>query len=390
MDPQPFQIHLDQAVLDDLKVRLARSRPPPPIEAKSWESGPDPDWMRGLIDYWRDGFDWRAQEAALNRFAHFRAEVDGTDIHYIREPGRGERPLPILLTHGFPDSFARFLKLIPLLTDPEAHGGEAADAFEVIVPSLPGYGFSGPPADGGIFKVADLWHGLMTQVLGFRRYGAHGGDWGSTVTEGLMRQHAGDLVGIHLTDVPFWHAFRKPGKLTAAEARYFEAIEDFQTKGQGAYAMIQGARPLALADGLNDSPLGLAAWIVEKFERWSDCGGAVERAFSKDELLTNVTIYWGTQTIGSSFQPYADLMQAGPLHWIGEVAREKLGAADTPTGFAMFPKDLSHPPREWAERFFNVQRWTDMPHGGHFAAMEAPDLLAGDIRAFFRPLRHPQ
>jgi microsomal epoxide hydrolase len=294
-----------------------------------------------------------------------------------------------LLTHGFPDSFYRFDKLIPLLTDPAAHGGDPTDAFDVVAPSLPGFGFSeARPGKGGVFGFGDLWHELMTRALGYDRFGAHGGDWGTTVTEHLSRSHAGSLVGIHLTDVPFFHSFQKPDDLSPDERKYFDAIDRFQ-KEIGAYAMIQGTRPRTAAPALNDSPAGLAAWIVEKFEEWSDCDGNVETRFSKDELLTNVMIYWVTGTIGSSFQPYRDFMKAGALRWIGEAAKGWIGGGSTkvPAGFAMFPGDLSNPPREWAERFFNVQRWSVMPSGGHFGAMEEPELLAAEIREFFRPLR---
>jgi pimeloyl-ACP methyl ester carboxylesterase len=226
----------------------------------------------------------------------------------------------------------------------------------------------------------------MTDVLGYPRYSAHGGDWGSFVTEQIARSHGGAVVGVHLTDVPFWHSFQKPDDVSAAETDYLQTLEDFQMQ-EGAYAMIQGTRPLTLANGLNDSPAGLAAWLIEKFQRWSDCDGDIERSFSKDELLTNVMMYWATQTVGSAFLPYYGVMQAGLPRWILEGAKAKLGSNDTPAGFAIAIKDPTHPPRAWAERFFNVVRWTEMPKGGHFAAMEQPQLLAEEIRAFFRPLR---
>jgi pimeloyl-ACP methyl ester carboxylesterase len=273
------------------------------------------------------------------------------------------------------------------LADPGAHGADPADAFDVVVPSLPGYGFSESRANsGGLFGFGDLWHELMTEALGYERFGAHGGDWGSTVTEHLARSHAQSLIGIHLTDVPFWHMFQKPDDLSADERTFLDQVERWQ-KEDGAYAMIQGTRPRTLAVGLHESPAGLAAWIVEKFQQWSDCGDDVERSFTKDELLTNVMIYWLTSTIASSFQPYRDVVHAGGMRWMTEAAKKWLGSSKTPAGFACFPKDISHPPREWAERFFSVQRWTVMPRGGHFAALEAPQLLAEDIRAFFRPLR---
>jgi len=261
------------------------------------------------------------------------------------------------------------------------------DAFHVVAPSLPGYAFSEPrTAGGGLFGFGDLWHQLMNEALGYERFGAHGGDWGSTVTEHLARSHSASLVGIHLTDIPFWHSFQKPDDPTGAEQRYLDHLERWQRE-EGAYAMIQGTRPRSLAAGMLDSPAGLAAWVVEKFRAWSDCGGEVERSFTKDELLTNIMLYWLTGTIGSSFQPYHDVVRAGAVRWTKEKAKEWVGSSKTPAGFAMFPKDLSSPPREWAERFFNVQRWTAMPRGGHFAALEEPAALAEEIRAFFRPLR---
>jgi pimeloyl-ACP methyl ester carboxylesterase len=206
------------------------------------------------------------------------------------------------------------------------------------------------------------------------------------VTEQLARSHARSLVGVHLTDVPFWHLFQKPQDLSHDEQRYIDTTTEWQQK-DGAYALIQGTRPYTLARGLNDSPVGLAPWIVDKFHAWSDCGGDVEKSFTKDELLTNITLYWVTETIGSSFLPYADFVDAGALTWIVEAFRQWVGSTSVPAAFAMFPKDISHPPREWASRFFNVQRWTEMPRRGHFAALEEPELLVDDIRRFFRPLR---
>ena len=383
---EAFQIDTPDEALDDLARRLSAARLPADSD-DDWSAGTSPAYLRELVAYWRDGFDWRDQEARLNRFHQFRVEVDGTRIHLIHERGRGPAPLPLILTHGFPDSFFRFHKLIPLLTDPAAYGGDPADAFDVVVPSLPGYAFSERrTAAGGLFGFGDLWHALMTETLGYETFGAHGGDWGSTVTEQLARSHASSLLGIHLTDVPFWHIFQKPDDLTSAEKKYLEKNERWQRE-EGAYAMIQATRPRTAAAGLHDSPTGLAAWIVEKFREWSDCGGDIERSYSKDELLTNIMLYWLTGTIESSFQPYHDIMSAGAGRWMKEKAKEWLGSSRTPAAFAMFPKDISSPPREWAERFFNVQRWTAMPRGGHFAALEEPERLAEDLRAFFRPMR---
>jgi len=383
----PFVIAADDAALEDLKRRLERTRHQAWPGDAGWDDGTDPAWLDGLLAYWRDGYDWRAEEAALNRFHHHRAEVDGARLHLIREKGAGPDPLPLILIHGWPDSFYRFYKLIPRLADPAAFGADAADAFDVVVPSLPGYGFSDPrPGHGGVFGFGDVMHRLMTDVLGYERYGAHGGDWGSTVSDQIARSHGEAVVGAHLTDVPFWHALRPPKEPSRAEQKYLDGIKGFQ-QDRGAYALIQGTKPRSLAAGLNDSPAGLAAWIIEKFEAWSDCGGDVERRFSKDELLTNVMIYWLTGTIGTSFQPYRDVMKAGAPRWIAEAAKGWAGSDQTPVGVALFPQDLSAPPREWGERFYNITRWTRMPAGGHFAALEEPDALADEIRAFFRPLR---
>jgi pimeloyl-ACP methyl ester carboxylesterase len=380
----PFEIRVSDDVLADLAVRLEATRLPPEQGPAGWDAGASPAYLRELLEYWRDGYDWRAQEARLNSFAQLRVNVDRADVHFVYERGRGPRPMPLLLTHGFPDSYTRFLKIIPLLTDPASCGADPADSFDVVVPSLPWCGFSKPDAEGGLFDVHQRWHALMTDVLGYARYGAHGGDWGSTITEQLARSHAKSVIGIHLTDVPFWHALRAPAVTTLAEQQYLAHVRRFQEE-QGAYAMIQGRRPQTLADALDDSPLGLAAWLIEKFQRWSDCDDL--SCYTRDELLTNVMVYWVTGSIGSSFTPYFDVMNAGAPRWISEAVKEKLGSGDVPAGFALFPKDLSNPPREWAERFFNVQRWSQFPSGGHFAAMEQPEALAADIRAFFRTLR---
>jgi pimeloyl-ACP methyl ester carboxylesterase len=386
MSLEKFTVHMPQPTLDDLQDRLRRTRWTDEID-DGWTLGTNGGALRALVDHWTTEFDWRRQEEDINRLAQFRATVNGVGVHFVHERGVGDHPLPIILTHGYPDSFLRFAKIIPMLTHPEAFGADPADAFDVVAPSLPGFGFSDKPKKPGtIFRVGDVWHTLMTDVLGYERFAAHGGDWGSTVTEQLARSHARSLVGVHLTDVPFWHLFQKPGDLSHDEQRFLDATTGWQQK-DGAYALIQGTRPYTLARGLNDSPAGLASWIIDKFHAWSDCDGDVERSFTKDELLSNVTLYWVTETIDSSFMPYADFVNAGALTWITEALRQWIGSTDVPAAFAMFPKDISHPPREWAGRFFNVQRWTEMPRGGHFAALEEPEMLVDDIRRFFRALR---
>ena len=384
----PFRIDVAPEVLTDLQHRLKNTRWSYQVGGTHWEAGTDLNYLKDLVDYWQGTYDWRRHEAALNRFAHFKTEVDGIGIHFIHQRGKGPNPFPVILTHGYPDSFYRFAKIIPMLTDPESFGGRAEDSFDVVVPDLPGYGFSDrPPEFGTMFRVNDLWAQLMIDRLGYRKFGAHGGDWGSTVTEQLARSHADSVVAIHLTDVPFGHLFRKPEDPSDAEKKLFKNNEQWLQK-EGAYALIQSSKPQSLAQGLNDSPAGLAAWIVEKLRAWSDCGGDIESRFTKDELLTQVMIYWATEPIGPSFLTYYDYANASVLTWVKEAMKKWIGSSKVPAAFALFPADINHPPREWAERFFNVQRWIEMPHGGHFAAMEAPELLADDIRAWFREFRN--
>ena len=387
-DIQPFRIDVAPQTLSDLQQRLNSTRWTSQIDGTGWDAGTDVNYLKDLVRYWGERFDWRAQERLLNQFEHFKTTVDGTGIHFIHARGKGPAPLPLILTHGYPDSFCRFVKLIPMLTDPVSHGGRAEDAFDVVVPDLPGYGFSDKPVKhGSIFHVHDLWARLMSEKLGYPKFGAHGGDWGSTVTEQLARSHPGSVIAIHLTDVPFGHLLQKhPEDLSSAEKKFLEHNAKWLPK-EGSYATIQSSKPQSLAHGLNDSPAGLAAWIIEKLRAWSDCGGDIESRFSKDELLTQVMIYWVTESIGTSFLPYYDYANAGALQWIEEGVKNWIGSSKVPAAFALFPKDISQPPREWAQRFFNVQRWTEMPRGGHFAALEEPALLAEDIRAWFRQFR---
>jgi pimeloyl-ACP methyl ester carboxylesterase len=383
----PFTINVAQEVLSDLQLRLKNTRWSYQMEGTGWDAGTDLNYLKQLAAYWMDTYNWRERETALNQFHHFRTEVEGAGIHFIHERGKGPNPFPLILTHGYPDSFYRFVNIIPMLTDPESFGGRAEDAFDIVVPDLPGHGFSDKPSTpGAIFRVNDLWARLMEEKLGYRRFGAHGGDWGATVTEQLARSHSDSVVAIHLTDVPFGHLFQKPDDPSPAEEKFFKHNEQWIQK-EGAYALIQSTKPQSLAQGLNDSPAGLAAWIVEKFRAWSDCHGDIESRFTKDELLTHIMIYWVTESIGSSFLTYYDYANATALTWMKEGVKKWTGSSKVPAAFALFPKDISQPPREWAERFFNVQRWTEMPKGGHFAAMEEPELLAEDIRTWFRAFR---
>ncbi len=381
MPVQSFQVNVPQTVLDDLRERLARTRWPDEVEGAGWDYGTDLGYLKTLAAYWRNQFDWRAQEALLNRFAQFRADIHGFGIHFIHARGKGPKPMPIIITHGWPSSFFQMFKIIPLLTDPARHGGDPADSFDVIVPSLPGFGFSDRPHERGmtLARTAELWGRLMTEVLGYQRFAAAGGDLGSGVTRLLAFAHPDLVVGIHLTDVGYPSSSSGQSDLSEAEKQYLSAVQQWVMR-EGAYAMLQSTKPQTLAYGLNDSPMGLAAWIVEKFRSWSGCDGDVERSFSKDEMLTNIMIYWVTETINSSVRMYYENRhQSSPL---------KPGQhIDVPAGVALFPKELALPPREWTERSLRVLRWTEMPRGGHFAAMEEPELLVEDTRAFFRPFR---
>jgi microsomal epoxide hydrolase len=379
--PSPFTLRVADELLGDLKARLERARWPdePPLEP--WSTGTSVAYLKGLVDYWRTGFDWRAQEARLNGFRQFKVPLAGIDLHFIHEAGKGPAPMPLLLSHGWPGSVVEFMRLIPMLTDPASHGGDARDAFTVVAPSLPGYTLSFKPGQPrfGVEAIGEVFAELMTGVLGYRRFAAQGGDWGSFVTSRLAYQFPERMIGIHLNLLPVRRDPQMLANPTAEEKRYLAELTHFLKEETG-YQWIQGTRPQTLAFGLTDSPVGLAAWLVEKFRAWTDCGGNPESAVSRDEMLTNITLYWATGAIGSSFWPYYARMH-GP--WpIPE------GAIAVPTGYVEFPKEILRPPRSVAERVFtNIQRWTVMEQGGHFAALEQPAALAREIREFFRPLR---
>ena len=382
--PQPFTISIDDAVLADLRSRLAATRWPDEIDNEKWEYGTNEHYIRELCDYWQHQFNWKAQEAYLNSFQHYRTTIDDVDLHFICQKGAGKTSVPLLLIHGWPDSFVRFLKIIPLLTAADANGF----SFDVVVPSLPGYGFSGITKEPGMNpkKIAGLLDELMTKELGYNKYIAQGGDWGSTITEQLALYHDESLWAIHLTDVPSQHSMMPVDTPSADEKKYLEEMKIWQ-QTEGGYFMEQSTKPQTLAYGLNDSPAGLAGWIVEKFKVWTDNDGAIEDAITRDELLTNLTIYWVTATINASIRIYYEAMKAlmqsmhNPLQKINPF--DKTGdKSKVPAAFAIFPKDLSRPPKEFAERFFNVQQWSKMSKGGHFAAMEEPQALADNIRMF--------
>src|SRR6266516_709303 len=340
---------------------------------------------------WRtgaDGFDWRAQERWLNGFGHFRAGIDGVRVHFVHERARGGRGIPLILTNGWPSCFAEFLPLVPWLTDPAAHG-MGGPGFDVVIPSLPGYGFSDRPARTGVTcrDTAGLWHRLM-RGLGYRRYGAHGGDFGSAVATFMALDDPAPMLGIHLSNLdvaPYTGPGSRP--LSAAEQAYLAQYQRWRDDDRG-YGAIQSTRPQTVGYGLNDSPAGLAAWVLEKWRAWADSSGDLDATFSRDFLLTVVTLYWATQTIASSMRDYSDNRR-----WQGQ---PRLGPNDrvrVPTAIASFPHTFvpeGEAPREWAERLYEVRRFTRMPRGGHFAPVEAPELVAADIAAFFQDLSNDQ
>jgi pimeloyl-ACP methyl ester carboxylesterase len=382
-EPRPFRVGVPDEVLTDLHERLDRVRWADQIPGSTWEYGTDSTYLRDLVTYWRHGYDWRAQEARINELDHFTVPLAGIDVHFVHAPGVGPDPMPLLLCHGWPGSFWEFHRILPLLTDPGRHGGDPADAFTVVAPSLPGYGFSFRPGQRrfDIGAIAEVLGDLMTEVLGYDSYAAQGGDWGGGIVSRLGADRPKSLVGIHLNLL-----FARPGVTVdpsgepdAEERAALEAV-DHWLKEETGYGWIQGTRPQTLAYALTDSPVGLAAWIVEKFRAWSDCGGDVESRFSRDVLLTNIMLYWVTGAIGSSFWPYYAVRHGSPVLARGQ----RVGV---PTGYAAFPKEIVRPIRRWAEQVYDIRRWTEMPSGGHFAALEEPEALAEDVRAFFRDLR---
>jgi pimeloyl-ACP methyl ester carboxylesterase len=383
MDIQPYKIHIEESLLVDLKRRLHHIRWPRSLDAVNWDEGSSLAFMARLAGYWQSQFDWRAQEARLNRLPQFGATIDGLSVHFVHQRGIGPAPLPLIVTHGWPGSFVEMENILPLLTDPGAHGGDPSDAFHVVVPSLPGYGFSQAPERRGFSssRVAELWLSLMSG-LGYTRFGAQGGDVGAGVSMWLARRFPESIVGFHLNYVSA--GYRPPlgegaPSVTAEEQSYLDVAAAWAAT-EGAYAHMHGTKPQTLAYSLNDSPVGLAAWIVEKFRALSDCDGDIERIFSLDALLTDISLYWFSGTVDSAIRIYRE-NRLDPLHFQpGERVKP-------PVGVALFPHELPMPPRSWVERCLNVSRWTEMQRGGHFAAMEQPELLVEDIRAFFRPLR---
>jgi len=375
MKIKPFTVNILQSILDDLKLRLALTRWPDELSGSAWKYGADLAYMKKLTQYWQHSFDWRKVEREINAYPNFMADIDGHQIHFMHIKSKGKRSVPLIITHGWPGSFLEMMKLIPLLTE------NADFSFDLVIPSIPGFGFSGKPNEAGCNSafVADLWHQLMT-TLGYNRYGAQGGDIGSGISTWLSLKYPSHLIGLHLNYISgSYKPYLKEGEQLTEEVIAFQQTGAEWSAREGAYAHLHATKPLTAAYGLNDSPVGLCAWIIEKFNSWSDNGGDIENVFTKDELLANVTLYWITQTIHSSMRMYNENsknpMVFGQNDYIS-----------VPLAFAEFPKELPTPPRSYIEKGFNVRHWTSMPAGGHFAAVEQPDLLSKDLLYFFSEL----
>jgi pimeloyl-ACP methyl ester carboxylesterase len=376
-----FTIDVPDEVLADLRLRLGRTRFTDPSDLPAWSAGVDPSYLRELLAYWATEFDWRDREAALNRFPQFLAEVGGRRVHFVHALGvrsaDGPAPLPLILTHGWPSAFVEMLPLVPLLTDPARHGADPADAFDVIVPSLPGFLYSnlpeGPATRG---RIAEMWLELMTKVLGYDRFGAFGGDIGGAVTGWLAALHPDPVSGIYLIHPP-GPASLKGQPLSAEEQAFLDADDEYDRHDAG-YSWMQKTMPDTIAAAIVDSPAGLAAWIVDKFRDWSDCGGDLESRIDRDTLLTIITLYWATGSIGSSFRTYYDYPHNGPRPQITVPVGVTKSAEPAMKAF----------PRSMAERACtDLRYWSEPGKGGHFMPLEEPELLAEDLRAFFKPLR---
>ena len=380
MQITPFTIRVPDAVLSDVTTRIRNTRWPPQAPGTAWAQGTDLDYLKRLLSYWADGFDWRAQERRLNEFDQFTTNIDGLRIHFIHQKSRVPNAMPLVLTHGWPGSIYEFHKIIGPLTDPVKYGGRAEDAFTVVAISLPGFGFSEHPKERGYSpeKMAGIIAKLMAR-LGYTRYGVQGGDWGGIISRIIALNDAQHVAGLHLnfctTPAPAGVANPLEG-VPEAEVKLMNET-NARMENERAYQQIQGTKPQTLGVGLTDSPAGLASWIVEKFHAWCDCGDNIESRFSKDDLLTNITMYWVTESGASSTRIYYESRVAPPVQ----------GRVSVPTACALFPKEITTPPRKWVEARYNLVRWTPMPRGGHFAALEQPELLIDDVRSFFRTLR---
>jgi microsomal epoxide hydrolase len=398
--PVPFKIHVPDDVLADLKARLARTRYPDEIDGAGWDYGTNLAYLKELLTYWREKFDWREQERRLNRFEQFKMKIDGLDVHFVHRRAKRPNALPLIMVHGWPGSFMQFHKVIEPLTDPASYGGRPEDAFDVVVPSLPGYGFSDIPRQRGYDpqKIATMFVQLMAR-LGYTRYGVQASDFGAPVIRAMAVMDAAHIAGYHTESC---RGGPPPGMtdpaagIPASELERMRDRQAFFSDEEQAYNRLQGTKPQTIGYALNDSPAGLAAWIVEKFRAWSDVDGHVEKKFTKDELLTNITIYWVTQTANSAGRLYYEARHpVRPAAGSGSGGRApsnpatpgSLPRVEVPSACVSWPKDVGFAPRKWMEAQYNLKRFTIMPRGGHFGAFEEPQLYVDDVREFFRDLR---
>ena len=377
MPPRPYKIDVPQPVLNDLNQRLVNTRWPNTLPGVGWDYGADPAYVRELCEYWRTTYDWRKHEAALNAHAGFLSEIDGLDFHFWHVKGKGPNPFPLVLVHGWPGSIYEFHHLIGKLTDPAAHGGNAADSFDVVIPALPGYGFGGKPTERGWgpSRAAEAFHTHMTRELGYARYGTQGGDWGAVVTTRMAATHPESIAGSHLNMM----VAQPPADATLPEDMSLKQARDAFVAGETGYSNLQGTKPTSLAIAQADSPAGMAAWIVEKFRTWSDCGGDIESVYTKDQLLTNIMFYWAPNSMATAANFYYESRRDAGLRSQDRIT--------VPIANADFPGEIYRARRSWAEPRFNVQRWTEFQKGGHFAALEQPEALLQDVREFFRTVR---
>jgi epoxide hydrolase len=381
MDIQPFRVAITDAELADLRERLLDARLPDRIPGTGWDFGTDMAYLRQLIEYWANTYDWRSHEARINSFDHYTTTIDDENVHFIHARSPEPDALPLIITHGWPGSIVEFLDAIEPLRNPRAHGGDPRDAFHVVAPSLPGYAFSGPTVAAGwnVRRIAEAWAVLMAR-LGYDRYGAQGGDWGSMVSRHLADVDRDHVCAVH---VNMWASMPTgaPGEmdgLTERELAHIARAAEYLKSGSG-YVAIQSTRPQTLAYGLNDSPAGLLSWIVEKFHAWTDNNGSVEDAVSRDALLTNVALYWFTGTAGSAARLYYESITSGAV--------SPPPITHIPVGVGDYPQEIIVAPRRWVERDNNIIHWSELPRGGHFAAMEEPELFVDDVRSFFRKVR---
>ncbi len=379
---KPFNFSVPQDILENILRRVADYPWHEMPDDGGWDYGTNLEYLKELCAYWVDGFDWYEQEARINSFSNFKALIDGIDMHFVIEKGSGKNPTPLIISHGWPGSVFEFFDLIEPLAHPQRFGGDVEDAFTVIAPSLPGFGFSGrPPRPYGPRKMASVLNSLMTDTLGFNSYLAQGGDWGGAICSWLGFDYAQACSGIHINVLTMRH----PDGPQTDEEKAWEAQFNYDQIMQNGYRIQQATRPQTLSYAMIDSPVGVAAWLIEKFHDWSDIEtGSIESAFSKDELLTNIMIYITTRTFNSASWIYYGRREEG-----GRVLSPEGRRVEVPTGCAVFPAEmLNWPPRSYAERIYNIQQWTEMPRGGHFAAMEEPQMLLEDIRKFARSLRN--